>query len=97
MATAMVLKQFSGTGSSTIHLGPVPGGYKQLGTTVICTGSGDWETIFVQDGSGWGKGGCTLEGGTSVSYPVDEPAKDQAVEIKVDAGTRVWVTVFATD
>ncbi|MDJ0316053.1 hypothetical protein [Arthrobacter antibioticus] len=90
------MKQFSGTGPSTIQVGAFPEGYKKLGATVSCAGAGDWEVILNQDGSGWGKSKCSLDVGNSVAYPVDDRAKDQAVEIKVDAGAQVWVTFFAT-
>lgn len=92
--SSMVMKQFSGTGPSTVQVGPFPEGYKQVGATVACVGTGGWEVSLNQDGSGWGK--CSLDVGSSVAYPVDDPAKDQAVEVKVDAGTQIWVTVFAT-
>lgn len=92
--SSTVMKQLSGTGPSTIQVGVSPEGYKKIGATVACAGTGDWEVIFNQAESGWGK--CSLDVGSSVAYPVDDPAKDQTVEVKVDAGTQIWVTVFAT-
>lgn len=97
LGSTMVLKQFSGTGPSTIRVGAFPEGYKQLGATVACTGNGDWEVTFVQAKPGWGKGGCSFEAANSVTYPLDEPAKEPTVEVKVEAGTQIWVTIFAAE
>lgn len=93
--TGLVLKQFSGTGSTTIQLDPLPEGYTKLGATVNCNGSGDWKTSIVQKEPGWGSAVCTMQGGASVTYPVDDPSKEQTVEVTVDPGTEFWITVFA--
>lgn len=97
LTPTIVLKQFSGTGPSAVGVGSFPEGYKQLGATVACTGSGDWEATFLQQDSGWGKSGCSLDVGNSITYPVDDPSEEQILDVKVDAGTQFWVTIFATN
>ncbi|MGL3806136.1 hypothetical protein ACSYDW_08575 [Paeniglutamicibacter sp. R2-26] len=92
----LVLKQHSGTGPSTIHVGSLPEGYKQVGTTVACTGAGGWETAIVQPEPAWSNGECSLEAVGSALYTLDEPAKDHSVEVKVEADTQTWITIFAT-
>lgn len=94
--SGLVLKQFSATGPSTIHVGSLPEGYKQVGTAVACTGAGGWETAIVQPAPAWSKGECSLEAVGSALYSLDEPAKDHSVDVKVEADTQVWVTIFAT-
>ncbi|GAA1496258.1 hypothetical protein [Paeniglutamicibacter kerguelensis] len=94
--SGLVLKQFSGTGPSTIHVGSLPEGYKQVGTTVACTGAGDWEASIVQTEPAWSKSGCSLEAVGSALYSLDEPAKDHSVEVKVEADAQIWITIFAT-
>lgn len=92
-----VLKQYSGTGPATISIGPLPKGHKKLGTTVLCSGTGDWKVNIVQDGTpGWGSSGCSLSGGSSIAYPVANPAKDSTVKVDVAANATLWVTVYST-
>ena len=62
-----VLRQYSGTGPATIPIGRLPDGQKRLGATVICSWTGDWKVRIVQNGPGWGSGGCSLVGGNSIT------------------------------
>jgi hypothetical protein len=91
-----VLKQYSGTGPATLHIPVLAKDQKQLGATVICSGTGEWMVRIVENGPGWGSSGCSLKGGNSMAYPVLNPGKESTVEVKVAADAKVWVTVFST-
>jgi hypothetical protein len=92
-----VMKQYSGTGSATVHVPPLPAGQKSLGSTVICSGSGEWNVSIDQATSGWSRGTCSMDGGSVARYQLANPSKETAVRVDVPAGTNVWVTFFSTE
>lgn len=94
--SGLVLKQFSGTGPSIIHIDSLPEGYTQMGWTVACTGAGEWEASIVQTEPAWSESGCSLESLSSATYPLDENVKEPALEVRVEKDAQVWVTIFAT-
>ncbi|PQZ93688.1 hypothetical protein CQ018_08500 [Arthrobacter sp. MYb227] len=95
-ASAVVLKQISGTGPSTIPVDSLPEGYTELGWTVACTGAGEWKAAVVQTEPAWSQGACSLEPFRSARHSVGEPTNDHSVEIKVEEDAQIWVTLFAT-
>jgi len=92
-----VVKQFTGTGPATLHIDPLPEGQKSLGSTVICTGSGRWETTIQQKKPSSGGSGCSMDGGNSVTYPLEDPSREQTVDIKVENDVQFWVTIYSTE
>jgi len=91
-----VLKQYSGTGPATLHIPVLAKDQKQLGATVLCSGTGDWMVRIAENGPGWGSSACSLKGGNSMAYPLLNPGQESTVEVKVAADSKVWVTVFST-
>ena len=92
-----VLTQYQGIGPTTLKVGPLPEGQKSIGVTVSCSGSDDWKVTFTgKKHPGWGSSGCSMDVGNTVSYPVDDPSKEQTVDVSVSDGVRVWVTLFST-
>ncbi|WP_154605839.1 hypothetical protein [Arthrobacter sp. AQ5-05] len=91
-----VLKQYSGTGPATLHIDPLPTGQKMLGATVICSGSEDWKLTIEQLDPGWAGSSCSLQCGSSMRFPLEDPAKGTTVTVDVASDANVWVTVFST-
>ncbi|ALE06724.1 hypothetical protein AL755_16790 [Arthrobacter sp. ERGS1:01] len=89
-----VVKHYSGTGPTTLHIPPLAPGQKRLGSIVICSGAGEWKVSFAR--VGWSSGVCSTENSSTAIYELPAPSKDTAVTIDVPADANVWLTVFST-
>ncbi len=91
----MILRQETGTGTTSFDVDPLPKGYSRLGIAVQCLSVGKWTAAIDSDGGDEFSSDCSLNGGAAGSSELTDPTASQVVTVQVAEGAKTWVTIFA--